>query len=147
MKFACKPVNPMSGDLGDAVSDPDYLRKAMRRRMAEAAGKNICFDFQIQVREAASLMGKIEAEIEDACTEWTDPFVNVARVEIPPQDITSTERDDFCERLFYTPWHGLVEHRPLGGINRLRLKVYDVSAVRRGCPVSPEFPRAAKSAD
>jgi hypothetical protein len=140
MKFACKPVNPMSGDLGTAVNDPDYLRNAMRKRMAEADGKDICFDFQIQVRDAQSLAGKIDAEIEDACMEWKDPFVTVARVTIPPQDISSPERQEFCESLFYTPWHGLVEHRPLGGINRVRLDVYKVSAERRGCPVSPDLP-------
>jgi hypothetical protein len=136
MKFACNPINPMTGDLGDAVNDPDYLRSAMRKRIAEAEGKTICFDFQIQVRDAASLAGRIDTDIEDACTEWKEPFVTVARIEIPPQDISSPERQELCERLFYTPWHGLVEHRPLGGINRLRLKVYDVSAERRGCPVA-----------
>lgn len=140
MKFACKPVNPMSGDLGDAINDPDYLRNAMRRRMAEADGKDICFDFQIQVRDAKSLAGRIDTDIEDACVEWKDPFVTVARITIPPQDISSPERQEFCETLFYTPWHGLVDHRPLGGINRVRLSVYNVSAERRGCPFSPDLP-------
>ncbi|HYE28252.1 MAG TPA: catalase family protein [Allosphingosinicella sp.] len=140
MKFACKPVNPKTGELGEAVNDPDYLRNAMRQRMAEAGGNDICFDFQVQVRDAASLAGKIETDIEDACVAWNEPFVTVARIAIPPQDITSPQRQEFCETLFYTPWHGLVDHRPLGGINRLRLKVYDVSAQRRGCPVSPDLP-------
>ena len=140
MKFACIPVNPVTGDLGDTINDPDYLRTAMLKRMAEASDKAICFDFQIQVRDAHSLAGKIEVDIEDACTEWNEPFVTVARITIPPQDISSPERQEFCETLFYTPWHGLVDHRPLGGINRMRLKVYDVSANRRGCPVSPNLP-------
>lgn len=140
MKFACKPVNPMSGELGEAINDPDYLRNAMRSRMAEAEGKDICFDFEIQVRDAQSLVGRIETEIEDACTEWNDPFVAVARITIPAQDISSPERQEFCETLFYTPWHGLVDHRPLGGINRVRRDVYNVSAQRRMCPVSPDIP-------
>lgn len=140
MKFACIPVNPVTGDLGDTINDPDYLRTAMLKRMAEAIDKAIRFDFQIQVRDAHSLAGKIEVDIEDACTEWNEPFVTVARITIPPQDISSPERQEFCETLFYTPWHGLVDHRPLGGINRMRLKVYDVSANRRGCPVSPSLP-------
>jgi hypothetical protein len=143
MKFACEPVNPMAGDLGEAINDPDYLRSAMRKRMAEAAGKDICFDFKIQVRDAQSLAGKIDTEIEDACTEWKDPFSTVARITIPAQDISSPERQEFCEALFYTPWHGLVDHRPLGGINRVRLKVYELSAERRGCPVSPSLPAPA----
>jgi hypothetical protein len=142
MRFAAKPVNPMSGELGAAVNDPNYLRNAMLKRMAEAGDKVICFDFQIQVRDASQL--KIEEDVEDACVAWPDPFVTVARINIPPQDITTKERQDFCEALFYTPWHGLTDHRPLGGINRLRQDVYEKSAELRGCPVSPDLPRPSR---
>ena len=139
MRFAAKPVNPMTGDLSAAVNDADYLRNALRKRMAEADGKDICFDFQIQVVNGAEL--KPEESIEDACNEWKDrPWTTVARIAIPPQDFTTPERQQFCETLFYTPWHGLVDHRPLGGINRLRKDVYDESAKKRNCPFSPDLP-------
>jgi hypothetical protein len=138
MRFAAKPVNPMTGDLGAAVNDANYLRDAMRKRMAEAGDKMICFDFQVQVRSAGQI--KIEQDVEDACVAWPDPFVTVARINIPPQEIATPERQEFCETLFYTPWHGLVDHRPLGGINRLRRTVYEESSKLRGCPVSPDLP-------
>lgn len=141
MKFSAVPVNPMAGELGAAIDDPDYLRAAMRRRMAEAGGRVICFDFQVQVRGADTL--KLADDIENVCTLWDEakyPFVTVARITIPAQDVSSPERQEFCETLFYTPWHGLEDHRPLGGINRLRQKVYETSSGRRGCPVSPELP-------
>jgi hypothetical protein len=138
MRFSAKPVNPMTGPVGAAVQDSDYLRNALRKRMDEAAGKPICFDFQIQVRDASQV--KIEEDIEDACRAWPDEPVTVARIAIPSQDFTSAERQEFCETLFYTPWHGLDEHRPLGGINRLRQDVYQKSAEMRGCPASPELP-------
>ena len=139
MKFSAKPVNPMSGDLGDAVNKADYLLEAMRKRMAEADGKDICFDFQVQVRKAEDI-GDLETQMENMSTLWEDEFVTVARITIPPQDVSSAERKEFCETLFYTPWHGLADHQPLGGINRLRQKVYDTSARERKCPVSPELP-------
>jgi len=143
MRFAAKPVNPMTGDLGAAVNDPNYLRNALLKRMGEAGGKDICFDFQIQVRRADQL--KPEDDIEDACRAWDDPFVTVARIAIPStQDIASPERQEFCETLFYTPWHGLDEHRPLGSINRLRQAVYEKSAELRGCPASPDLPRPTR---
>jgi hypothetical protein len=149
MKFACTPVNPMAGDPGAAVDDPDYLRAAMRKRMVEAAGKEICFDFQVQIRNADSFAGKIDTDIEDVCTLWDEalyPFVTVARITIPmTQDITTPERQAFCETLAFTPWHGLEAHRPLGGINRLRQKVYEASSGRRGCPISPELPPVDKA--
>ncbi|HEX9933361.1 MAG TPA: hypothetical protein VGB08_11015 [Allosphingosinicella sp.] len=144
MKFSCTPVNPKTGELGEAISQADYLRAAMRERMAQAGGKEICFDFQVQVRSADSLAATRDTDIEDMCTLWdeaTYPFVTVARITIPtPQDISAPERTEFCETLFYTPWHGLEDHRPLGGINRMRLKVYDASAEKRGCPFSPDLP-------
>jgi len=139
MKFCAVPVNPATGAPGD-VSERDYLRAAMLKRMSEAKGKDICFDFKIQVRTAAQLADRIETEIEDVCTLWNDPFVTVARITIPAQVFDAPERREFCEKLVYTPWHGLEAHRPLGGINRLRKKVYEASANHRGCPVSPQLP-------
>jgi hypothetical protein len=143
MRFAAKPVNPMIGPVGTAVNDENYLRVGLRKRMAEAGGKNICFDFQVQVRSLGQL-ANLEEAIEDACRAWPDPFVTVARIAIPPQDFASPERQEYCETLFYTPWHGLDEHQPLGGINRLRQDVYQKSADLRGCPYSPELPRPSR---
>jgi hypothetical protein len=139
MRFAAKPVNPMAGPVGAAVNDENYLRDSLRKRMAEAAGKDICFDFQVQVRDASQLTN-LEDDIEDACKAWPDPFVTVARITIPAQDVADPARQEFCETLFYTPWHGLDEHRPLGGINRMRRDVYTKSAQMRSCPVSPDLP-------
>ena len=142
MKFAATPVAPVVGELGDIAKSPNYLRDALRQRMAKAEGKDICFDFQVQVRRIDSLAGRIDSDIEDVCTLWDEaefPFVTVARIAIPPQDVSAPERQELCESLFYTPWHGLMDFRPIGGINRLRRQVYETSAKRRGCPVSPEL--------
>lgn len=141
MKFCARPVNPMTGELGDAISGENYLREAMAKRMSEAGGKDICFDFQVQVRKAEDL-GDLKTQMENMCTLWEDEFVTIARITIPPQDVSTPERKEFCEKLFYTPWHGLADHQPLGGINRLRQKVYDTSAKERKCPVSPNLPPA-----
>lgn len=60
------------------------------------------------------------------------PFVTVATLKVPPQDFDSREQNLFCDNLSYNPWHALPEHRPLGGINRLRQAVYlNVSAYRQ----------------
>jgi hypothetical protein len=135
MKFAATPINPKTGDVGASVNDPNYLKKALLQRFAEAGGKDICFDFQVQLRSAASLAGKLDTDIEDVCTLWDEaqyPFVTVARIAIPPQEVATPERQEFCETLVFTPWHGLAAHRPIGGINRLRRKVYEESAKKRG---------------
>ncbi len=39
----------------------------------------------------------------------------------------------FCENLSYTPWYALLEHKPLGTVNRARRVDYtDVSKLRHG---------------
>jgi hypothetical protein len=64
-------------------------------------------------------------------SEEASPFVKVARIDIPSQSFRSDEQMKFCENLSYTPWHALPEHRPLGGINRLRKVVYETISTER----------------
>lgn len=66
--------------------------------------------------------------VEDSRTEWTEaeaPFVKVATIVIPRQVFSTPAQDAFCEDLSFTPWHSLPEHRPLGGMNRVRRVVYE----------------------
>ncbi|MBA3314908.1 MAG: catalase family protein [Planctomycetaceae bacterium] len=132
MKYSAKPSAPSGA--APNVADQDYLRKALLKRLTGADAKEIVFEFQVQVRTKADLAGKIETEIEDASFEWDEkkyPFVTVARIVIPPQDFNTDERKRQCENLFFTPWQGVVEHQPIGGINRLKLGVYEASSAFR----------------
>ncbi len=69
-----------------------------------------------------------EQPIEDVRVEWDQqkyPFVTVAKLTLPPQESFPPKRVSFWEdhnRL--DVWHGLVDHKPLGSINRLRKGVY-----------------------
>ena len=108
--------------------------------MNGAEAKPIVFEFQVQIRTKADLLGSVAKDIEDASFDWDEtkyPFVTVARLTIPPQNFDTAERKKQCENLFFTPWHTLVEHRPIGGINRLKLKVYEASSAFRHFPKEP----------
>ncbi|MEA2239664.1 MAG: hypothetical protein QOC81_4388 [Thermoanaerobaculia bacterium] len=132
MKFSAKPVGRTPAT--PVVTDEHYLRTALHECLTAAGAKDIVFDFLVQIRDASELADKIDTEIEDACVEWDaekHPFVSVATITIPPQDFETAERRALCEGLNFSPWHGLVEHQPLGGINRLRLRVYEASAALR----------------
>ena len=59
------------------------------------------------------------------------PLRSVATITIPKQEIDTPDSESLCESLFFTPGHALPEHRPIGGINRLRLAVYLASVDRR----------------
>jgi catalase len=131
MKFSAEPRDgeriqqPL-----DPESDANYLRIALTETLNE--GADIYFDFKVQVTDKDG--GFV---IENASTVWDEselPFESVAEISIPAAqgDINSPESIAHCENLVFTPWHSLAVHQPIGGINRLRKKVYDASARHRG---------------
>ena len=86
----------------------------------------------IQVRNK----GEQDLGIEDATQHWDESvfaFIPVASITIsaPQLDIDKPENSKACENLEFNPWHSLQAHQPLGGINRLRRKVYKTSAKHR----------------
>jgi hypothetical protein len=87
------------------------------------------FDFMLQFQNDEDAM-----PIEDASVPWNEddsPFVKVAEIEIPAQDISNEQRQALAETISYTPWHSLPEHRPLGGINRARKVIYEAVSIAR----------------
>lgn len=129
MRIAARPAAPSPAAPSDLAGE-HYLRAALRERLTGRDAREVVFAFEIQVRTAADLARTIATDIEDASAEWnpeTHRFEQVATITIAPQEFETAEREALCESLFFTPWHGVVEHRPLGGINRLRRAVYDAS--------------------
>ena len=124
MKFSARPCGSASPFAEPA--SPDFLRDNMQKHLAQSEA---CFDFLVQLRKFPT-----EMPIEDPTIEWSEkdsPFIPVARIKIPAQAFTSPEQLEFCENLSFTPWHAIPEHRPLGGINRVRKTVYNtISRVR-----------------
>lgn len=135
MKYSVKPVACQSVAAPN-ITDKDYLRTALAKRLTDAGAKDIVLEFQLQIRSKTDI-GNLETEIENACTEWKDKPVTVARITIPPQDFNTKEAMLRCENLFFTPWHSLKEHQPIGGINRMKLKVYEASSMFRHLAKEP----------
>ncbi|AEJ02047.1 hypothetical protein Nit79A3_2265 [Nitrosomonas sp. Is79A3] len=136
MKFSAQPCAQVPPEESPTRPRPkDYLRKALTETMSE--NEDLHFDFRIQVRGKDADFGKDNKLIEDASSEWGDDFasfVSVAKITIPrPQsEVDSEDNKAHCEKLAFTPWHSLVEHQPIGSINRLRKDVYAASAKHRG---------------
>lgn len=103
----------------------DFLREALRTSLQES---DACMEFLVQPRTSTSM------SVEDSMTEWKEdqaPFYKVATIHISKQVFDTPEQNKFCENLSFTPWHALVEHKPLGGINRMRKIIYEqISRVR-----------------
>jgi hypothetical protein len=75
--------------------------------------------------------------VEDVSVVWDEADsrpIPVATLTIGMQDVDSPEGRAFteeCEGMDFSPWNALAEHRPMGGINRLRQAVYLASQEKR----------------
>lgn len=129
MKFSAKPCAVVPPTEVPAPPPDNYLRDVLTETMNR--NEVLHFDFMLQVRSEGDDLG-----IENASSEWKEsdyPFIKVAKITIPaPQSEVDTEENKtHCEKLAFTPWHSLVEHQPIGSINRLRKSVYQASAEHR----------------
>ena len=135
MRFRVRPRSSQTAE--PDVADPNYLRTALVRRLKDECLGDVVFDFDVQIRPASEI--EPDRDIENASHQWPDsiPFITVATLTIPLQEFDTPELNEKCEKLVFTPWHGLEAHKPLGGINRLRLAVYEASAMFRNLPKEP----------
>jgi hypothetical protein len=115
-----KPDDPE--DLPD-----DYLTQALARDLST---QEAVFDFKVHLQT-----DPVGMPVEDVSVEWDEqksPPVTVATLRIAPQKVDgSGDLATRCESMSFNPWHALVEHRPMGGMNRLRKVVYQASIAKR----------------
>lgn len=123
MKFSARPCDKSIHSLSVETTSPNFLRENMQKHLSQG---DACFAFMVQLRAHS-----LEMPIEDPTIEWNEkdsPFISVAKIMIPSQEFTTPEQLKFCEDLTFTPWHAVLDHQPLGGINRVRKVVYDTSS-------------------
>jgi hypothetical protein len=124
VKYGARPCAPVDDDAKRCGED--FLRWNLAE---ELAAHGACFDLMVQVQTDPRTM-----PIEDPTVAWdqsASPYVPVATITIPAQRFDAPDVDQMCEQLSFNPWHALPEHRPLGGINRVRKAVYaTISALR-----------------
>lgn len=141
VKTSSRPLPPASPHQDQEGAD--FMRANMAAHLAHLPAR---FEFMLQPQVDPSAQ-----PVEDPRIIWDEaqaPFVTVAHVEIPVQEFDTPEREGFGENLSFTPWHCLPEHRPLGGINRIRRAVYDaISRLRHEINQAPrEEPQPAGGA-
>lgn len=113
----------------DRIPDPapdDLLRQAM---IGQLAREDVYFDFAVQFQTDA-----VRMPIEDPGVEWSEqqsPFRKVASIKILRQQFDSAAQREFGEHASFNPARCLAEHRPLGGINRARMAVYQAISLFR----------------
>ncbi len=110
-----------AGDHGPA--DPQAAKdwgEDLARRLR--GGTTLHWELQVQ-----PFVDEKTTPIEDASVAWASPFVTVADLTLPPQDVSSPEGKAFADRVeksVFDPWQALAAHRPLGDVQRARKVVY-----------------------
>jgi hypothetical protein len=138
-KFALVPVSSnltrLTGDKVNTSDRPDALREVIREEIIEQGGT---WELRVQLNTDLEKM-----PVEDASVEWDEdasPYRTVATLTVAPQLSLGTDVAHVVdEQTFFSPWHGLAAHRPLGSVNRSRRQAYEMSAEFRakfnGCPM------------
>lgn len=97
--------------------------------VAELRERPFEFDIQVQLCTSLDLM-----PVEDVTVRWPEnlsPFVTVAKLRLPKQDIGGNDNLEIMDRTSMSPWRVTEEHRPLGNIMRSRKEVYRQSSILR----------------
>lgn len=138
-KFALAPVSPnltrLTGDRVNTADRPDALREVIKETVIESGGT---WELRVQLNTDLEKM-----PVEDASVVWdedTSPYRTVARLTVAPQLSIDTDlAATVDEQTFFSPWHGLAAHQPLGSVNRARRQAYEMSAEFRArfnrCPM------------
>ena len=125
VKYSLTPRNPQDTPVPKNPSD-HYLREAMAEQLADG---DAVFDFSVQFQK-----DPYREPIEDPGITWSEarsPFRRVGTLTIPSQSFESAQRLEFGDNLSFNPWRCLAQHRPLGGINRARRRVYEALSIFR----------------
>ena len=110
----------------DLASDADAYRTAL---VAELKQRPFEFDLEVQLCANLEYM-----PVQDVTVEWPEalsPFVTVAKVRLPAQDISGADNLEKMDALSFSPWRVTTAHAPLGEIQRVRKEVYRRSSIAR----------------
>ena len=110
----------------DLASDADAYRQALVVELQQRP-----FEFDLQVQLCTNLE---QMPVQDVTVEWLEalsPFVTVAKVRVPAQDISGADNLETMDALSFTPWRVTADHAPLGEIQRVRKEVYRRSSITR----------------
>src|SRR5262249_55100132 len=89
------------------------------------------YEFDIQVQLSTDL---IRMPVEKTTVVWPEslsPFVTVAKLRLPQQQIGGEDNFEKMDKTSMSPWRVTEEHRPLGTIMQARLEVYRTSSILR----------------
>jgi hypothetical protein len=99
-----------------AADKPNYLRMNLHKSIGE---DSVCFDFSIMKQGDACIN-----DLEKHTVAWSGSWIKVGKIFFPRQEYLYTNQIEFCENLFFHPWHTIDDHKPLSSIGEARKFAY-----------------------
>lgn len=138
-KISVVPISQALTQLKDSPVDLNDKPAGLSEAVAEFFS-NQTAEWEVRVQLCTDLE---TMPIEDSSIAWPEdlsPYIAVARITANPQSAMSEARMRAVEDgMSFSPWHGIVAHRPIGSIMRVRKMAYEVSArfraERNGQPI------------
>jgi hypothetical protein len=129
-KLRVAPVKEFADRVERRALDPNAEREVFRPALVEEL-KARPYEFDIQVQLCTNLY---QMPVEDVTVRWPEtlsPFVTVAKLRLPQQDIGEPDNLERMDATSMTPWRVTEDHRPLGNLMRSRKEVYRTSSILR----------------
>ena len=104
-------------------SDNETIRNTLIKEIGEHD-----YQFDVQIQLCRNLK---KQPIEDITKEWKEsdaPYVTVARLTVPCQDVPEDGNFEVMEHLSFSVFRALEENRPIGRIQQSRLEAYRTSS-------------------
>ncbi|KAK4685785.1 hypothetical protein P7C73_g4355, partial [Tremellales sp. Uapishka_1] len=126
------PTTPEQEELATQTI-PSDVSATFHREHLQTYFKSNAASYKIRAQFCSSTTAH---PIEDASTAWdsvTSPWIDLGELRFDSQESYSNQRRIWWEdTVALSPWNGVVDHRPLGSINRLRKRVYRAGRGHRG---------------
>ena len=121
-----RSLDSLTHRIVDVHADNEAFRHTL---VAEAAERDHSFELQVQLNTDL-----VRMPVDNTSVKWPEdlsPWVTVARVDLPRQDIGGNGNLAAADITSITPWRSREEHRPIGEIQRVRQEVYRLSSIER----------------
>ena len=129
-KVRVAPVQSFADGVVRRALDPTAAQQVFRPALvAELDERPYEFDVQVQLCTDLAQM-----PVEKTTVLWPEslsPYVTVAKLRLPQQDIGGEDNFERMDKTSMSPWRVTEEHRPLGRIMRSRLEAYRQSSILR----------------
>jgi catalase len=129
-KVRVAPVQSFADRVEQRALDLSAAQQVFRPALvAELRDRSYEFDLQVQLCTDLARM-----PVEKTTVVWPEnlsPYVTVAKLRLPQQDIGGEDNFDKMDKTSMTAWRVTEAHRPLGNIMRSRKEVYRTSSILR----------------